>query len=440
MPQAVQNIKALHPGSRDEGQEMIGRLNQSFEPFIGITEDLKTAYDRLRERADAMDLKLKQANVRLSEKVRELDALTRRLNDLLQNLPSAVIVEDGSGHVTHFNRAAERLLGVQAEEAVGLRLEGSGAFEGVLLLSGGSAGGHAGEERSVLIRDGRRLVVTSCIADLEDAAGRPAGRIEILTDLTETDRLRKEVHRLDTLAAMGEMAAAVAHQIRNPLNGVEGFASLLVRLLEQGEPSARDALRYARYIVQGVRDVNAVIHGMLMLARSEPLRIQPVSLDGLVRETLKSLEPYLDPSETSAEIELRCGAEEVWVHGDHLKLKQVCLNLVHNAIEAMRERGPGRIRISTRRQGDRAELRVADTGRGFDPETAGKVFQPFFTTRDNGIGLGLSVAAKIADLHGGRLAVRSIPGTGTVFKLTLTGPDPVERKVETDDGTCARCR
>ncbi|MFH2002731.1 MAG: PAS domain S-box protein, partial [Planctomycetota bacterium] len=284
-------------GGRDSDDRlMIDRLNSSFETFIGITEDLKKAYDRLRERADSMDLQLKDANRNLSEKVLELDGLSQRLNDLLQNMPGAVVASDGSGCITHFNRAAEKLLGMAADSVMGRRLDEVDALEEMLLLCHDP---HTpirkdpGEERTVVAPDGRRIVVTSRISELRTAQGEPAGWVEMLTDLTETDRLRREVHRLDTLAALGEMAAGVAHQIRNPLNGVEGFASLLQRsLASDARPGSDDSLRYAGKIVHGVREVNAIINGMLMLARNEKLEIRPVRLDLLAEEVVERLRQW----------------------------------------------------------------------------------------------------------------------------------------------------
>lgn len=418
MEQPESRIDAGDPG-------MILRLQQSFETFIGVTEELKEAYDRLRERADAMDLALQEANQDLSEKVLELDGLTRRLNDLLQGMPSAVVAVDRSGTVTHFNRAAEKLLGLEADDVLGMPVTAEGALRGLLLLgtmTDDRATPAAGDERAVAMPDGRRVVVSSRIAELTDAQGMPAGRIEILTDLTETDRLRREVHRLDTLAAMGEMAGAVAHQIRNPLNGVEGFASLLQRRLTRGEEAGADTIRYAEKIVLGVREVNAVIQGMLMLAKSEPLDRRSVDMEELTREVADRFAEPEEPAGASVKVRFRSGTGPAIVPADALKVKQVLLNLVHNALTAADGREGAQVRLSARRLRDGAAVRVCDNGPGMDAEAVRKIFRPFYTTREDGTGLGLAVAFKIVELHGGRIRVKSIPGCGTVFKIVLPGP------------------
>lgn len=409
--------------------DMINRLNHSFETFIGITGELKEAYDRLRERAAAMDLELQEANCQLSQKVAELDDLTRRLNDLLQSLPSAVVAVDENGRVILFNRAAEQLTGLRLEGILGKRLEEVDHTGDFLLLPGG--GGT--KERTVLTKDGRRLVVASRVSELRDGQGRPAGWIEILTDLTETDRLRREVHRLDTLAAMGEMAAAVAHQIRNPLNGVEGFASLLVRNLSKGEASMDDGLRYGRNIIRGVQEVNAIISGMLMLARPDHLDLKPVHLDSLMEAVAEGTNLTAESMGDEARVCFRPGAPDAWVTADELKLKQVFINLARNALEALGNAEGRMIRLRTRAKGELVEVRVTDTGRGMEGEAVEKLFRPFYTTREGGCGLGLSVAAKFVELHGGRINVRSIPGLATVFKVTLSSRRSSEKPGEKDD-------
>ena len=125
-------------------------------------------------------------------------------------------------------------------------------------------------------------------------------------------------------------------------------------------------------------------------------------------------------------ITFKPGPVETWVHGDGLKLKQAILNLAHNALEALSPEGRRIVRISTRRIKDSAELRVTDTGKGMDADLAAKALRPFFTTRERGTGLGLSVASKVVDLHSGSLRLRSMPGVGTAFKITLHGLAPAE--------------
>lgn len=422
MKTATRSNTDTQPARTDDGQEMIGRLNSSFQTFITLTEDLKEAYERLREKADAMDLELKETNT--------------RLNDLLQSMPSAVVAVDAERTVTQFNRAAEKMMGLAADQVVGRRLASLPALEKAVLLGcceHSSPEEGCEEDRRMVTPRGLERVVNSRVAPLLD------GWIEILTDLTETDRLRREVHRLDTLAAMGEMAAAVAHQVRNPLNGVEGFASLLLRNLERGEGSEADRCRHARNVVAGVREVNEIITGMLMLVRSERLQLQPQDLNRLVRDAVRTAGSQAAENPAAAGIEFRPAPAGAWVSGDAFKLKQILLNLIHNGLEALPGQGRGGLRITVRRPGSQAEIRVADSGTGMSPEQAAKVFRPFFTTKEGGIGLGLSVAAKIVDLHGGALSVRSVPDRGTVFKIVLPGIQQPARNGECNDRACARC-
>lgn len=454
MTDTVREEKGMDANGRDD-QQMIDRLNTSFETFIEITEDLKQAYDRLRERADAMDLELKDANERLSEKVLELDGLSRQLNDLLQNMPGAVVAVSGDGCIIHFNRTAETLLGIDAETVLGNPIDEVETLDEMLLLGRDANAPLASdpeEERTIMTPNGRMIVVTSRISELRNAQGEPEGRIEILTDLTETDRLRREVHRLDTLAALGEMAAGVAHQIRNPLNGVEGFASLLQRkLAREGETANDDARRYAGKIVHGVREVNAIINGMLMLAKDESLDLRPVDMDRLAADVASRLEQSAESGGRNVEIDFRSGLNNDCLLADEIKLRQVLLNIGHNALEALDGEGPCKVRIRTSRSRGAMEVRITDTGKGMSQDEAGKIFHPFYTTRDAGTGLGLSVATKIVDLHEGAISVRSIPEVGTTFKVALRTRTPKgygypersrisERNSgDKNDRACARC-
>jgi signal transduction histidine kinase len=184
-----------------------------------------------------------------------------------------------------------------------------------------------------------------------------------------------------------------------------------------------------------VREVNAIINGMLMLARPDQLELKAVNVDQLLKEVVESTKRVKESTGIEAEISFRPNARGVWITGDELKLKQAFLNVVHNALEALTQEGKRKVRISSRRVrgGSGIQVLVTDTGRGIPPESAEKLFRPFFTTRERGSGLGLSVAAKFVDLHGGHLSARSLPGRATVFKIDLNGCLTAERTGVEDD-------
>jgi len=182
-----------------------------------------------------------------------------------------------------------------------------------------------------------------------------------------------------------------------------------------------------------VREVNSIINGMLMLSRPDQVEVKAICLDNLLSDVVESVKRVVESTGIDAEVEFRPGAKGAWITGDDLKLKQVFLNIAHNALQALAQQSVRKVRISSRRTGDFIKVLVSDSGKGMQPETMEKLFEPFFTTKETGTGLGLSVAAKFVDLHGGRLSARSILGKATVFKIELNGCLSAERTGEKDD-------
>ncbi len=398
----------------ETGLPDLRRLEESFTVFNRVTADLEAAYARLRRRAARIDLKLRETNRRLRRKVRQLRSTGSRLAEVLNAIPSGVVVMDGGGVVVRLNPPAARILGADAREIVGRSAPALTGPGGVPLLLAGTASPPRGAsvERVLAGLDGGRRRVASTVADLEGG-----GRIEILNDLTEVSFLREQVTRLDTLAALGEMAASVAHEIRNPLNGIKGFAVLLARAVEAGGAEGDGALsrRYAENIGRGVREVDAIISNLLLFARPETLRVAPVDIPGLVEEM--AAEVARQDGERRPSVTIRLPEEAVAaVPGDRVKLRIILGNLLRNALEAA---GPsGRVEVEVVAGPESVEVRVGDDGPGIAPDVRARLFRPFTTTKESGTGLGLAIAHKLAALHGGSLRCDNVE-TGARFVLEM---------------------
>jgi signal transduction histidine kinase len=237
--------------------------------------------------------------------------------------------------------------------------------------------------------------------------------VEIFSDLTEFRELEERLDRADKLAALGQLAAQVAHEIRNPLNGIEGFASLLLRDLGQGDRRRE----FARHILAGAQSLNKIVGNMLLFC--QPCTLQP-------RQTCarKVLEEAL------AFVLEECrgqGRENLHVHRDYEpdgepieadpdQLRQAFMNLLLNAVQAMGDGGD--IRLTSRDRPEGLEIRIQDSGPGIPRGLREKVLDPFFTTKSTGTGLGLAIVQKIVRLHGGELRLES-PGEGTAAVVTL---------------------
>jgi len=262
--------------------------------------------------------------------------------------------------------------------------------------------------------------LASVFAAYNDTTGRMLGSYQKLQ--AEVSRLRKQLRqkneqleRKNRLAALGEMAAGMAHEIRNPLAGIQLYASLL-----EGDLSEEQAgWKWARKITHGVRTLDAIVNDILSFTQDQMCTKTQVQVAGLLTEVLD----YLLPENYRGEIELDASGvdEDLVAQVDPGMMRRVFSNLVRNAIEAVG--GSGRIRIEagparrSRKYGVR--LRFSDSGSGIPPEIRTKIFNPFFTTKDAGTGLGLAIVHRLVDCHGGTITATNGPNGGAVFTILL---------------------
>lgn len=388
----------------------IGRLAANFEAFNRASKELETAYERLRRRADEVDARLRESNKRFVSKIGELDRVTSRLHGVLDAIPSGVVTTDADGFVASVNRAAERLLGRPARELVGRDARVLRSRNGTPLLRlAADDPSDVPSEREIESLEGARRRVASTVSLLDDG-----GRLEVINDLTEVAHLRTQLNRLDTLAALGEMAAGIAHEVRNPLNGISGFAGLLERGFEQGRGGDAEMRRCVERIRKGVGDVDAIITGLLMWARPERLAKTRFDLRDLVVDAVAELSGF-------GGVDTVLPSYAVTVEADRTKLRIVLGNLLRNAREAAGE--GGRVRIGTHKDGDVPNIVVEDSGPGIPAEVRGRLFTPFATTKADGTGLGLAIARKLTEVHGGELVLRagSLGGARFVVVLPVDG-------------------
>ncbi len=263
-----------------------------------------------------------------------------------------------------------------------------------------------------------RILATSG-TPLAGSSGEPIGTLHIIRDVTQVRALEEQGKRGERLAAMGEMAVELAHEIRNPLGSIELFASLLQKEL----PAESDTARWADNIRVGSRSLNNIVSNMLHFANPLSPSFGEVDLHEVVSEILQFTEPLM--RQRAVSVRQRLESKNPEVCGDRELLKQMLLNLVLNSMQAMPSNGS--LVVATRGVGELpggapcegVELRVQDTGVGITPENLGRVFDPFFTTNRSGTGLGLSVVHQIVDRHSGFIRVESEVKVGTTFTIVL---------------------
>lgn len=366
--------------------------------------------------------RISQAGVMLREQSAGLRNLMNLNDAIVRCIRSGLVTLDREGRVTSFNEAAAGITGFEPGQAVGEKLERIlGVLPPDVLASDGDRGALPVRwEQLFHRRDGKALTLGLSASVLKDHKGNPFGHLLIFQDLTSYKQMEEELRRAEKLAAIGELAAGLAHEIRNPLASLYGSIQLLQGELELGGSNRR----LMQIILQESERLNELIGDFLLFASPRPGSKEEFPLFPLVEETLALLEKH--PS-------FREGIR-VSLHMDRsLKLvasrkqtQQILWNLLLNAVQAMPD-GKGEIRVeaeSKARRDDPAEwvtIRIRDTGRGIQAENLDRIFDPFFTTREEGTGLGLSVVYRIVESHGGRIRVSSDPGRETVFQIDLPG-------------------
>jgi len=348
---------------------------------------------------------------------------------LVSGLPDALVGVDAGLRIILWNPAAEELLGRSARRVTGRALKEVLPPETSLVrhLTDTLATGESRSESSAVIEgpDGRPVHVSLVTAPLAGRSGAVASAIAVVRDISRLRQLESEVRRGETLAAAGQMAVGLAHEIRNPLSAIRGAVQLMQRELG-------DEARWGEYtavLLKEVTRVNSIIEMLLDLGRPVTLRAVPLNIHQLLERVALLLEE--EAASRGVGFVRRYDPSLPPILADEDRIVQVFHNLVRNAIEAMP--GGGRLTLVTRLsmnplfakvdlgQGQRslAEIQIADEGQGMPEATRDKLFTPFFTTKDRGMGLGLALCHRIVEEHKGAIQVTSEPGRGTVVSCFL---------------------
>jgi len=353
--------------------------------------------------------------LRRREQGRAYRALQRFHDRLLDDMPDGLLSLDSQGVVRAANPAAHTILDRAPGKLVGQPLDSLPLVH---------VQGDEVESWAEYNLGGKRLEVLR--RDLGDAgqadeiAPEPeaGSSLVLVRDRTRVKALEKRLSEAEKLAAAGRLAAGVAHEIRNPLSALRGFAQFFLGKFQGVRPEEE----YARTMVREADRLNKVITDMLFLARPQSLLPQDVDIACLFAE----LERLLAGEAKAAEAELSFTASVSSVHADQDGLKQVLLNLIMNSLAALPQPG-GRVSVTAEAAPGGTLLSVADTGRGFSPEVREHALEPFFTTRAAGTGLGLAIVHKLVQDHGGRLEIHSQEGHGAMVRVFLPhgqGPEP----------------
>jgi PAS domain S-box-containing protein len=359
-----------------------------------------------------------------------VEATLREQADLLELTHDAIFVRDGNDTITYWNRAAEQLYGWPRQEAIGRRADDllqtrfpaprdeirdallqQGAWEGELIHSA---------------RSGARVVAMSRWALQRDKEGNPLGVLENNTDITAATAAREELHQAQSalahaarVATLGELSASIAHEVNQPLAAIITNGEAALRWMARKEPDLGEAQDALKRVIQDGERASAVIRRIRALTRKTEQNRTALDLNAVIEESLALVQREIAGRHIVLTLDLAAGLPAV--EADRIQLQQVLINLLLNAVQAMDAVVPEtrRLRLRTSVDEDQACLAIEDSGPGFDPDTAARLFSAFFTTKPSGMGMGLSICRSIVEAAGGRIWATRNDGAGATFHVTL---------------------
>lgn len=442
----------------------VDQLAQAFSFFNSTTEKLTEAYNKLEEEVARINDELELKNIELSQKIKEIDNIKSHLENILLSMTSAVIATDLDFRTTVINDAAAFLLKINKTncEYINIReiirAEDTDLSDIMELIKNDKLS--AETEIMLVNREGDVIPSGISGSTIINSTGEKIGYIILIHDLRQIKKLQEKARRADRLVALGEMAARVAHEIRNPLGGIEGFASLLVRVLDR-EPENQ---RLASYIVQGAKSVNHIVTSLLNYAKPIYLKKDCFSIQEALFEVCETINN--DQSKQNLKIAFEVNPEnDTQIYGDKILFQQILWNLLSNAFDSINN--SGRIIVNHKISGQLREqsfesallyyqdklqhcdsvyfhkrlpnsipdascwhcITIKDSGCGIPQMIRDQIFYPFCTTKENGNGLGLSTVYKIIEEHGWKIGVNSEPGRGTWMSIYLPGYTQIQEGV-----------
>ena len=344
---------------------------------------------------------------------RTLSEMRSYTEKVVESMASGLITVDTSGNIVSTNRRASYLLDL-SKQVRGQPLEKVIPSQCLDLT------GVLHHEREIIEKEidcpRREEIIPLSVSatPLRDPEGVNMGAVIIFRDLREIRELQEEVRRSERLASLGRLASGVAHEIRNPLSSIKGFAQYF---RDKFEKDSQDK-SYAEIVIKEVERLNRVITQLLDFARPKELRLQSYLLSQVIEHSLKLLQGNFDKKR----VRLKTSFIEERVELDWDQMTQALLNIFLNAMESMDDTGELHVKTALKPEKRGVEISISDTGPGISRENLSRIFDPFFSTKKKGTGLGLAITAKIIEAHKGEISVESEEGKGTTFKIFLPLP------------------
>ena len=347
---------------------------------------------------------------------------------LVEHMPMGLVAIDNTLRIASFNHTAELVLQQKADQVTGKKAEASlpvALWQEITMLEGGT--GTIEKEIECLLTDGRRIALQVSATVLQELEGIFHGYILLFKDLTEVKGLRQEIARSQRLASVGSLAAGVAHEIRNPLSSIKGFATYF----KERHRNVPEDQRIADIMTQEVDRLNRVVGQLLELARPVSISAAPVAIESLIERGLQLVSTQSE--EKGVQVRTVFSEQIPMVYVDPDRMTQALLNLFLNAVDAMGQDGCLEISAGQDEAGNGLAIRIGDNGVGIGEDDMAHVFDPYFTTKPSGTGLGLAIVKSTIEAHNGKIEIESVPGKGTSITIFLPGMADAGRQGLTKD-------
>ncbi len=344
-------------------------------------------------------------------------------DNLVENIPIGLVATDHKKRIASFNHVAGAILNLSIQNVAGNPAEKVLPDALGQLIAGPDTETHiVDREVDCMRNDGKMIPLEVNASSLKDDTGLFLGHVLLFKDLTEVRALKQEVVRSQRLASVGRLAAGVAHEIRNPLSSIKGFATYFKeRYRENPEDQQISGI-----MIQEVDRLNKVVGQLLDFAKPVTITFKSVKMNQFIKDSLRLVENQAKEKAISIHTEIKPKSETARI--DPEKINQVLLNLYLNAIEAMETKGSLTVSVLSRKDGSKIGIRISDSGIGIGPQDLSHVFDPYFTTKATGTGLGLAIVHNIIEAHNGEINVKSRMGKGTTFTIWLAQPKGVQNK------------
>lgn len=364
----------------------------------------------------------KKVRTLLAEKQNAFEQLDILHRSIIESVDTGILTVNLNGQIKSFNRAAAEITGSSFREVENRIIDA--VFPDCPSLRGElGAGGHRSMaktrfETTIQTREGKTLILGGSVSPLRDPQGVTIGNIIVFQDLTGINEMKESLERSRRLAFIGEMAAGLAHEIRNPLASISGSIQMLKGDLSQNETNAR----LMQIILRGKDQLESFLKDFLLMARPAPGVREKLDIRETIRDVMESLR-CVDDWQEPLNVTMLLSDDPLYIETNRTEIRQVIWNVILNAVQAMPEGGELKIEARNSRVKGRegVEIRIEDTGCGIQKQSLQRIFEPFYTTRDRGTGLGLAVVSRIMEVHGGTIHMKSQPNKGTVCTIWFPG-------------------